>query len=203
MIKNLIFDFGKVLVDYDFDRLFRSIVADDDRRKVFADFLNDPVKVAIVDRGEIPLPEYIEQLMPQMPGYEDELREFVARKHEVVTGEIEGMKDLLRRYKKEGYRLYGLTNWDTVVYKTMEEYGEIFGLLDDRIISSEEHCIKPEHEIYKRLCSRFNLKPEECVFADDKVENIIGAREIGMHGIVFRNACQYEEQLLQIIDAEN
>ena len=76
---------------------------------------------------------------------------------------------------------------------------EIFRLLDGQIISSEEHVIKPEPEIYKILFERFGLKPEESVFTDDRAENIAGGRAMGMEGIVFENAEQYERELRTII----
>lgn len=78
----------------------------------------------------------------------------------------------------------------------------IFQLLDGYIISSEEHVIKPEPAIYQRLFDKFNLRPEECLFADDKEENIIGSRAMGMEGIVFQNATQYAKEMRAIISAK-
>lgn len=197
-IKNLIFDFGKVLVDYDFDLLFRRIFPDEATRRGFCASIDKPEYVQMMDRGLKTFPEVIEDLIVLHPDLESELRTFCARKPEVVLGEMPGMRDLLQRYKAQGYKLYGLTNWDTQVYVTIGQFG-IFELLDDRIISSEEHFIKPEPEIYLRLCEKFGVRPEECVFADDRVENIEGARAIGMHGIVFKDAEQYESELKELI----
>jgi len=79
----------------------------------------------------------------------------------------------------------------------MEQF-PIFRLLDGQVISSEEHVIKPEPAIYQCLFERFNLKPEECVFADDRVENIEAGRALGMEGVVFTDAEQYEKELSEI-----
>ncbi|MCM1206981.1 MAG: HAD-IA family hydrolase [Firmicutes bacterium] len=70
------------------------------------------------------------------------------------------------------------------------------------IISSEEHVIKPEPAIYKRLFEKFNLKPEECIFTDDREENINGGKSLGMEGIVFHDAIQYETELRRILKKE-
>ena len=59
--------------------------------------------------------------------------------------------------------------------------------------------IKPEAEIYQRLFNKFNLKPEECLFADDRAENIEGGRRVGMEGIVFTDARQYERELEEVL----
>ena len=52
----------------------------------------------------------------------------------------------------------------------------------------KEHVIKPNPEIYQRLFAKFNLTPDECIFADDRAENIEGGRRLGMNGIVFKDA---------------
>lgn len=198
MIKNLIYDFGKVLVDYDFDRFYRDLIADDDRRAVFSEYMSDPANIRKMDRGLKPFEEVIADLAPGLPGYEKECEDFSRRKPEVVFAEIPGMRELLTRLKAEGYRLYGLTNWDTQVYVTLNQF-DIFKLLDGMVISSEEHVVKPEPEIYHRLFDKFGLIPEECIFTDDRPENIEGGRREGMEGIIFASTSQYETELRTLL----
>ena len=81
----------------------------------------------------------------------------------------------------------------------MEQY-DIFELLDGYIVSSEVHKIKPEPEIYQCLFDRFSLNPEECVFADDRVENVVAGRRLGMDGIVFSDAAQFEKELRKLLN---
>ena len=150
------------------------------------------------DREEHSFDEIIEEIICQHREFEQEIRYFATHYPEIVTNEVEGMRDLLTQLKGEGYRLYGLTNWCSKVYLTMAQF-EIFNLLDGYIISSEEKVIKPEAEIYHRLFNRFDLKPEECIFADDRAENIEGGRRVGMEGIVFTDARQYERELRRMI----
>lgn len=194
MIKNIIFDFGNVLVNYDFDILFRNIYPDEDKRKAFADFINDPGRVQVLDRGMKPFHGIIEDFISERPDLEEEFIVFEKRKPEVVLGEVPGMRDMLEKLKSGGFGLYGLTNWDTQVHITIAQYG-IFRLLDGRVISSEEHLVKPEREIYLRLLDRFGLAADECVFVDDKPENIEGAEKVGIKGIVFKDAAQFEKEL--------
>ena len=109
------------------------------------------------------------------------------------------MEELLTQLKSEGYKLYGLTNWCSKVHQTMAQF-DIFKLLDGSIISSDEKVLKPEPAIYQRLFDRFNLKPEECIFTDDRPLNIEGSRRMGMDGIVFKNARQYERELRELLE---
>ena len=198
MIKNLIFDFGKVLVDYDFLDFFAKIIPDKERCSAFGALLNTVHFANIIDREERPFEETMEDFIGHHKEFEKEIRVFMEHYPEIVKCEMPGMRDLLTKLKAEGFKLYGLTNWCSKVYLTMQQF-EIFRLLDGQIISSEEHVIKPEPEIYKILFERFGLKPEESVFTDDRAENIAGGRAMGMKGIVFENAEQYERELRTII----
>ncbi|MDE5919200.1 MAG: HAD family phosphatase [Duncaniella sp.] len=196
MIKNLIFDFGKVLVDYDFMALLTGYFGEDTERldQMCRLFLS-PEFIDRCDREAVPFSEIIREEQKNHPELADGLQFFHDRYADFVTGEVPGMKELLYRLKANGYRLYGLTNWNSVVHEVMRRYESIFGLLDGRVISSEEHFIKPEREIYECLCSRYGLDPSECLFADDKAANVEGALKAGMNAVVFTDAARYINDL--------
>ena len=198
MIKNLIFDFGKVLVDYDFEAFFRKYIPDAERCLAFTHVLNNVELQQLLDCEERPFEVIMEEWIEKNKEFEPEIRYFNEHYPEIVTNEVEGMYELLTQLKAEGYKLYGLTNWCSKVHLTMAQF-PIFKLLDGQIISSEEKVIKPEPEIYQKLFDKFNIKPEECIFADDRAENIEGGRRLGMNGIVFTDAKQYERELRELL----
>ena len=107
------------------------------------------------------------------------------------------MSELLKKLKALGFNLYGLSNWCSAVYEVMRKY-EIFDLLDGRVVSCEEQVIKPETEIYLRLCRRYALEPSECLFADDKKVNVEGAKRAGMEAVLFTTAEQYRSDVERI-----
>ena len=194
MIKNLIFDFGKVLVDYDFEAFLRTYIPDTDRRQAFSSVLCSIELQQLLDREERPFEVIMEEWIEENREFEPEFRYFTEHYTEIVTNEVEGMYDLLTQLKADGFKLYGLTNWCNKVYLTMAQF-PIFQLLDGQIISSDEKVIKPEPAIYLRIFDEFHIKPEECIFTDDKDENVEGGRRLGMDGIVFMDAKQYEREL--------
>lgn len=198
MIKNLIFDFGKVLVNYDYDLFFRRSFADNERYLAFRRLFDEENIQEQIDRESVPFDDILAEIASRRPDMAEEIRIFVERYPEIVIGEIEGMKEYLAELKGRGFKLYGLTNWSTRVYITMSQY-PVFKLLDGIVISSEEHLLKPEPEIYRRLLDRFGLKPEECLFTDDKEENVIGARALGINCLVFKDCARYREELEKII----
>ena len=190
MIKNLVFDFGNVLVDYDFDLFLSGFIPEAEARKRFAEIVCDPVLVDRFDKGDSSFNTIVAELQTTYPEWHKELETFRNRQLEAITGEVAGMRALLKQLKQQGYRLYGLSNWSNTIYPIMEKFG-IFDLLDGRIISSEEHLIKPDAAIYHRLYERFALRPDECLFTDDKAVNIQAAIATGMHAIHFQNALRF------------
>jgi len=195
MIKNLVFDFGKVLVDYDFSYIVDTFFEDKDELKKFKSLIVSDEFIDKCDKEDVPFSELIRQQQEKYPQWKNQLQRFHDRYVDFVLGEVSGMRDLLTELKAEGYRLYGITNWCSVVHEVMKRYPEIFSLLDGRIISSEEHLLKPDVAIYHRFLERYELLADECLFTDDKEANIEGAKAAGIHAILFRNAQQYKEDL--------
>ena len=199
MIKNLVYDFGKVLVRYDFRRVVRTFFDNEADANEFYDTFVTEEFLGVCDKEEKPLVEIYREAGEKNPRFAKELMMFHDSYQDFVLDEMPGMRELLAEYKTKGYRLYGITNWCSPVYKVMERF-EIFRLLDGRLLSCEEHLIKPYPEIYQRFLEKFDLKADECVFADDKIANVKGAEAVGIHGILFHDAQQYRDELEKLIN---
>ena len=85
MIKNLIFDFGKVLVDYDFEAFFRRYITDEERCRAFTPVLHNVEIQRIFDREERPVDEIIEEIICQNRQFEHDIRFFDEHYPEIVT----------------------------------------------------------------------------------------------------------------------
>jgi len=195
MIKNLIFDFGKVLVTYDFYTPLNSWGMTSEERKDFEDSILSMEWTLKIDKGEKGFLEYIEELKGLYPHIAKYFQKFHDDYASFITGEMPGMYDLLVHLKANGYKLYGLTNWSETIYQFLDKF-QIFKMLDGMVISSEEKMIKPDLDIYCRICDKFGLNPEECLFTDDKPVNVEVAKLMGMQGIVFRDTKQFEKELI-------
>ena len=196
MIKNLIFDFGGVLVDYNSHRIFDHYFGDESKAEWFRNniILNDLVKH--LDIGE-DFGECIKEAQEAYPEYAEALSIYDTCYHEMDGGEIPGMYDLLSGLSINGYDIYGLTNWSYKVYEVIKKH-PIFSLLKGYVISSEVHMLKPDPNIYSHLTQKFSVNPEECLFIDDKMANVKGAEEIGMTGIRFVSSEQLVEDLRRL-----
>lgn len=202
MIKNLVFDFGRVLVDIDYMTLFEGYFGvDKESQARFCELFTKGEFIEACDRELISFAEIIANSQKEHPEFHDALQYFYDNIDALVVGEMPGMYELLEIYKDKGYKLYGLSNWGSPVYSVMARY-KIFDLLDGRVISCEEKVIKPEREIFDRLCERYGLKAEECLFVDDKPENIEAARNAGMEGLVFTDTTSFARELEGVVATE-
>ena len=186
MIKNLIFDFGKVLVNHDLHAVLEHYFKEEkEAMERCMAILASPEFTEACDRGIIPLDELIREAQHNNPLCSEALRFFRDNYLAEVT-EIEGMREVLSKLKAKGFKLYGLSNWCSDVYEVMHKY-EIFNLL-----------VKPEKEIYLRLCERYGLEPAECLFTDDRVENVEGAKSVGMNAVLFTSPENYAADVERI-----
>jgi len=55
--------------------------------------------------------------------------------------------------------------------------------------------MKPDARIFHLLCERAGVTPQDCVFVDDGLHNVDGARAVGMDGIHFTGAPALEAAL--------
>lgn len=197
MIRNLVFDFGKVLVDYDFPSVIDSFFEGQsaERRAEFDRLVLTEEWQSIKDREAKPLAEIYEDMRQLYPQFATEITRMDKEFQRFITEEMPGMREVLAKLKAAGYHLYGLSNWSTKVYDTMKRFPEIFSYLEGSVISCNVHILKPEAGIYQALLEKYDLEPSECLFADDRPVNIEGARAVGMEGVVFTTTEAFIEDL--------
>lgn len=202
MIHNIVFDFGGVLVEYDFPKYFTKFFGSRDKAMWFINNILTEENNDKLDKADKPFNEYIAEWKRQWPEYSGALDAFDKHYADIYPSEVPGMKDLMKELKSKGYRLLGLSNWSTKVFDVMDKFPEIFSLLDGYLVSHQVHLLKPHKEIYEAFCKKFDVKPEDCVFIDDRAVNIEGAKSIGMHGIVFKDTVQLKADLKTILEEE-
>ena len=198
MIRQLIFDFGGVLVDWSPHRLYDAYFGDIDRANRFIAEICPYEWNAQVDAGRTTA-EITEERVAEFPQWEKEIRMYYDHWIDMMGDAIPGMLELVREYKERGYGVWGLTNWSRELFPLVRDKYPVFGLLDGYVVSGEERTMKPGPEIFRILLDRYGLKAEECVFIDDHAVNTIGGEAVGIRGIVFENAEQLREELEKML----
>ena len=194
-IKNIVFDFGGVLIDWNPRYLYRSYFAGDEEKMEW--FLQNvctyPWNIQM-DGGK-PFAEGVAELTAQHPEWAEAIGVYHTRWAEMIGGEVEGTASLIKRLKAAGYRVFGLTNWSMETYPLIRDSYEVFSLFEGVVVSGEEHLLKPDGKIYRCLLERYSLEAEESVFLDDNADNVAGAEAVGMEAVRFVDAQQAEAEL--------
>jgi 2-haloacid dehalogenase len=186
-IKNIVFDVGGVFIVWDPFAYFRKFFSTREEAEQFMEKIDFDGMNYLSDKGEL-TEEIIKKPILKYPQYADIIRGYYANWAVTVTGEVPGTLDLLLDLKGNGYKIYGLSNFEKSYFDLMSLKYDFAKHFDGLIISSEVKAVKPEEEIYRILLEKYKLTAEECVFLDDRLENIEAAEKIGFKGIVFTSA---------------
>ena len=185
MIKNIVFDMGQVLMHWSPKLLTKDFELSEEEKTVLEREVFKGIEWIQVDRGAITTDMAYESISKRLP----ESLHIYARdilydwwKKPIIP--MEGMADLIKQLKSEGYDIFLLSNASLALrsYFNRIPGSEYF---DGIFVSAEHRYLKPQFEIYNRFFDTFGLVPSECLFIDDKPENIEGAGCVGMDGIVF------------------
>lgn len=200
MIKNVIFDYGNVLVDWNPAYLFLPVFnGDEEKCRFFTDHICNREWFTRMDRGES-MDVCVAELQARYPQYADAVAMFRDRWFEMCHGELPGMFELIQDLKSKGVGVYGLTNWPSETFTEARRRFRTLASIDNYVVSSSVKLAKPEPAIYQLLLSKYNLNPEECVFIDDRKDNVDAAKALGMSGIVYPgSADQLKEILLPLL----
>lgn len=189
MIKNIVFDYGNVLIDWNPRYLFlEQFNGDEDKCLWFMENVCNREWFTRMDSGES-MESCILDLQKQFPEYSSIIALWQDCWFDMCKGEINGMFELIQELKGKGYGIFGLSNWPATTFNEARKRFRTMASIDKYVISSHVNLVKPGKEIYQHLLSKYSLEPSECVFIDDREENINGARSVGMKGIVFPGTC--------------
>ena len=184
-IKNIIFDFGQVLVYFQTKYMVDTFTENEEDRKLLSQVVFDRLYWDRLDSGTISDEETVKLCKERLPKRLHGLCEKIYYGWIYNIPEIEGMRELLK-YLKATYnvKLYLLSNISKYFSSHKDEI-PILKELDGYVFSGEIGITKPSDEIFKHLLEKFNLKAEECIIVDDRIDNIEGAIRNGLNGYVF------------------
>lgn len=191
---NVIFDLGGVVVTWDPNDFVRKTVKNKKKQHVLRSEIVDHSDWIALDRGTLSLDEAIRRGAERtgLPESEIErLLEAVPPFLMPVPGSIQLVKDL----KKNGNKLFILSNLHVASINYLEKKQSFLELFDGKVISCHINKVKPEPDIYQHLLDRYKLKVAETVFIDDMEENVKVASDLGMKAIIFENPEQCRREL--------
>ena len=95
-----------------------------------------------------------------------------------VFKRVNSVEEWLIKCKSQGIKIGFLSNTEKVALNIFKEQN--YDFLDFKVFSCEEGVAKPQPEIFELILDRMNLKAEEVLFIDDRMDNIDGAKKLGI-----------------------
>jgi putative hydrolase of the HAD superfamily len=178
-IKALLFDLGKVLVDFDFERGMRQFVSRTSMsRQDFEHIILDQGWMRTYESGGISTREFHDYLR-EHGKLEMSLEEFANAWNSVFLPGLVVPERLLSNLR-ENYPLILVSNTNESHIDYIAKNYPVLDYFNHIILSHEVRSMKPDRKIYDAAIAAAGLPPEALFFTDDRVENVASAAELGI-----------------------
>lgn len=194
-INTIIFDLGGVLIDWNPRYLYRKIFASEEEVTWFLENICTSEWNDEQDAGRS-FEEATRDLIRKHPEFEEPIIAWYDRWQETISGPIHGTVEILKQIKdSEKFRLYALTNWSAETFPWALDNFDFLHWFEGIVVSGHEKTRKPRPDFFQILFNRYNINPSEAIFIDDNLNNIQGAKQLGLNTIAFKSPEQLHQEL--------
>lgn len=198
MIKNIIFDIGWVLIDFDPDTYMKGFGFEPEKEKLLRETVFGGSLWRDLDRGLKPIPQIREELVTLVsPEYRDDILSVFDHS----SGTIRKRKyaiPWIRELQSDGFQTYYLSNYSLWLIERTRDALDFLPLMRNGLFSYEVGLLKPEPEIFRAFLERCpEVIPDESIFFDDSAKNVEAACALGFHGIVFESQAQAVQEMIE------
>ena len=197
MIRNVIFDVGNVLIEFDWQKFLRNLF-DEETAKAVSPAMWGTAAWDEMDRGVLSMDEVTALFIANAPDYEPQIREALDRVSECASVKPYTI-GWIRELKAKGFHVYYLSNYFQRIWEQRPDVRAFADETDGGTFSWQEKVIKPSPESFQRLLDRYGLKAEESLFIDDSPKNIAAADALGFHAVRFESYEQQHEQIMEYL----
>jgi len=184
MIKNIVFDLGNVIVQWNPKYIVSQYMSDEVLQDKLITKLFGSSYWQSFDEGTLTRDQIISNVQQTLPEEHHTIVHDMVHHWHKHAPPIAGMEKLARELKDQGYQIYLLSN--TNIH--FDEYKDTIPALqyfDGYYLSAQTKLMKPQPDIYHDFLKTFSLTAEECIFIDDLDANIAGAIDVGINGYLF------------------
>lgn len=182
MIKNIIFDIGNVILNFNIKEVLQKFTSNKIEQKfILKNIINSPEWLgnALIDTGYISREDAIEIVKDRTNHCNDKLIVDFWKNYNDFAQVNTKVLNLIQKLKDNNYKIYLLSNINPYTFEFVNK-SCLFDLVDGYVLSYQEHKIKPYKAIYNVLLERYNLIPNESVFIDDNKNNIETGNSMGI-----------------------
>ena len=194
MIKAIIFDLGKTIIPFDFQRAYTAI-----ERFCSYQAAEIPKRIATTDlvlrfeEGLVEPRDFVQQLSATLEAKID-YDEFCRIWSSIFLPDPLIPEEMIEGLRKR-YRTLVLSNTNAIHFPMIRESYPILDHFDDYVLSYEVKAMKPAARIYQAAVEKAGCRAEECFFTDDIPANVDAAKEQGMDGAPFTSHEQLAHDL--------
>lgn len=196
MIKNIVLDMGNVLLDYNPQFVLDTFCSSEEEKAVIDRELFNGPEWKMGDRGDIKDKDRFELVKGRVPEKYHAALKNCADNWDICMNPLEGAREFCESVKNSGYGIYVLSNASDLFYVYFPKFLPL-DFFNGVFVSSDYRMLKPDVKIYKTFLDKYSLKGEECLFIDDRADNVAGAKEAGFN--TFRFNGDYE-QIIKLLD---
>ena len=202
MLRNIIFDMGGVLTEFDPEYFVSTL---DLEKEGDADLLLNEIFRSedwkLNDIGEIAEAELERRVFARLPERLHAAARRMIWEWDQISRPIAGMADLVKDCRAAGLGIYLLSNASV---RQPEYWPSIPGseYFDGTCVSAFYKLLKPSKEIFRLALKKFSLQAEECLFVDDMKVNAEGAVAAGLMGFHFTGDADALRQALRKLGAK-
>jgi putative hydrolase of the HAD superfamily len=193
MYRAIIFDLGKVLIDFDFSRGYQAL--EGRCRHSTVEIRRRLASTDLVERFETGLVEpegFVSQLRNLLSadiGY----TEFCGAWSSIFGKPL--IPEPLLADLSARYRLVLLSNTNAIHYRDLCRRYPLLDYFEHRVLSFEVHAMKPATKIFQCAIDAAGCPPQQCFYTDDIASYTEAARNLGIDAVTFESATQLEREL--------
>ena len=188
MIRNIVFDFGRVIVDFDETKMTRAFITEEEKVAHVRDVVFDRLYWDKLDLGTVTDEEVKAGITSRLSS---SLAPLACKVYDHWIDNVDvlpGIKEAILTAREKAEGLYLLSN---ISIKFVEEYeknpviADVLSPFDGLVFSGPLHLVKPDARIFRHLLGTYGILPEETLFIDDSPKNTAGAEAVGIHTYLF------------------
>ncbi|HET7717592.1 MAG TPA: HAD family phosphatase [Bauldia sp.] len=193
-IRHIVFDIGKVILEWDPEIPYRRLIPDDAERRRFLTEICSFDWNAEQDRGRT-WREAEDLLIAEHPELEPLIRAYFLNHGDMIRGPVPGTAAIIEALADAGWDITALTNYSAETFPRAEATYPILGRFRGITVSGRVRMMKPDLAIYRHHAETFGLEPSATLFFDDSQKNVEGARAAGWNAEVFISPEKMREDL--------
>ncbi|MDR3501401.1 MAG: HAD family phosphatase [Legionella sp.] len=193
-IKNIIFDIGGVVLNFDPIKVITQIFPDSDINYILMNTYRSNNWSAF-DKGDISEEELVSSIAESITCEKEKVVQFIELTKKSWFPNLDTIK-LIEDLHDNGIKLYALTNMPASIQLYLRQNFTFWQYFEEIVVSSDVHMAKPEIDIYSYFIKQSGINPAESVFIDDRLENLTCAQDLGLNTIHFDQLERCKQKLI-------